>query len=133
MLSVVVGQQGPTLSRTTLSAWLRFNACAITSFKSTRWVLMRKAVLTATAAFALVCSGCLTLGAVADQAPAVRHSKNVRHVCQGPHCGPYAPCGARCRIVCPDGYSCFPLYGAYSPIGGVGYWGAYTLTGWGRW
>jgi hypothetical protein len=31
---------------------------------------------------------------------------------------------------CPDGYSCYPLYGAYGPYGGASYWGAYT--GWVR-
>jgi hypothetical protein len=36
-----------------------------------------------------------------------------------------------CVRVCPDGFSCYPLYGAYGPYGGVAYWGAYTLTGWG--
>ncbi len=66
----------------------------------------------------------------ADEAPTMRH-KTVRLACSGPNCGPYAPCGARCRVVCPDGYSCHPLYGAYGPYGGVGYWGAYTFTGWG--
>jgi hypothetical protein len=48
-------------------------------------------------------------------------------------CGPYG-CGWRhvCRRVCPSRYSCSPLYGAYGPFGGTGYWGAYTLSGWGR-
>jgi hypothetical protein len=36
-----------------------------------------------------------------------------------------------CLRNCPDGISCHPLYGAYGPYGGVGYWGAYTFTGWG--
>jgi hypothetical protein len=36
-----------------------------------------------------------------------------------------------CTRPCPDGYSCAPLYGAYGPYGGVGYWGAYTDSGWG--
>lgn len=42
-------------------------------------------------------------------------------------------CGWRhhCRPVCPDGYSCSPLYGAYGPYGGVAYWDAYTGGGWG--
>jgi hypothetical protein len=31
-------------------------------------------------------------------------------------------------IGCPDGYSCYPLYGAYGPYGGKAYWAAYT--GW---
>jgi hypothetical protein len=35
-----------------------------------------------------------------------------------------------CTRPCPDGYSCSPLYGAYGPYGGVGYWGGYTDTGW---
>jgi hypothetical protein len=34
------------------------------------------------------------------------------------------------RWGCPDGYSCYPLYGAYGPYGGPAYWGAYT--GWYR-
>ena len=91
---------------------------------------MRKTVLTMTAVLALVSTGGLTPGAVADETTAIRHSKKVGHVCQGPHCGPYTPCGVRCRIVCPDRYSCAPLYGAYGPFGGAGYWGAYTFTGW---
>jgi hypothetical protein len=66
----------------------------------------------------------------ADEAPAVRH-KRVRQACTGSDCGPYAPCGARCRVVCSDWYSCHALYGAYGPYGGVGYWGGYTVTGWG--
>jgi hypothetical protein len=37
-----------------------------------------------------------------------------------------------CPVGCPDGYSCSPLYGAYGPYGGTGYWGAYTSVGWGR-
>ena len=63
----------------------------------------------------------------ADEAPVARN-KTFRHACTGSRCGPYAPCGARCRVRCPDGYSCRPLYGAYGPYGGVGYWGAYTST-----
>ena len=35
-----------------------------------------------------------------------------------------------CTRPCPDGYSCTPLYGAYDPYGGIGYWGGYTDTGW---
>ena len=37
-----------------------------------------------------------------------------------------------CRFTCPDKWSCYPLYGAYQPYGGTQYWGAYTLSGWGR-
>jgi hypothetical protein len=92
---------------------------------------MRKIVLTIAAVFALVSSGSLMPSAMADEAPVVRHSKRLHHICLGPRCGPYAPCGARCRVVCPDGYSCYPLYGAYGPYGGTRFWGAYTYTGWG--
>jgi hypothetical protein len=83
------------------------------------------------AAVALACSDSFGPPARADEAPAVRH-KRVRQVCTGRDCGPYAPCDARCRIICPDGYSCHSLYGAYGPYGGVGFWGAYTFSGWGR-
>jgi hypothetical protein len=87
----------------------------------------------AIAAVAMVASfGGSTSKAVADEAPVVHHSRAAGHVCHGPRCGPYAACGPRCRRVCPDGYSCQALYGAYGPYGGVGFWGGYTLTGWGR-
>jgi hypothetical protein len=91
---------------------------------------MRRAILAISAAFAFLCSGCFTQGALADGMRVV-HSKVARQACRGPHCGPYAPCGVRCRVVCPDGYSCAPLYGAYGPYGGEGFWGAYTFSGWG--
>jgi hypothetical protein len=35
-----------------------------------------------------------------------------------------------CTRPCPDEFSCAPLYGAYGPYGGVGYWGGYTDVGW---
>ncbi len=37
-----------------------------------------------------------------------------------------------CGSFCPDGVSCYPLYGAYGPYGGVVYWGSYTDSGWGN-
>ena len=89
---------------------------------------MRNAMFVMTAVLAIVK---FTIEAVADGGPTVRQSKKAQHVCEGPKCGPYAPCGARCPIICPGGYSCFPLYGAYGPNGGTGFWGAYTFTGWG--
>lgn len=48
-------------------------------------------------------------------------------------CGPDG-CRSRrvCGSPCPDGYSCYSLYGAYPPYGGTLYWGAYTDAGWGR-
>ena len=67
----------------------------------------------------------------AAEASPIVPKKAVRKVCTGPHCGPYAPCEGRCRVMCPDGYSCGSLYGAYGPYGGAAYWGGYTLSGWG--
>jgi hypothetical protein len=92
---------------------------------------MFKVVLTLTALFSLISFCWFPEPVRADGIPIARHIKKVRPVCQGPHCGPHAQCGTRCRVVCPDRYSCYPLYGAYGPYGGTGYWGAYTLSGWG--
>jgi hypothetical protein len=36
------------------------------------------------------------------------------------------------RPVCPDAYSCSPLYGAYGPYGGAAYMTRYTYSGWYR-
>jgi hypothetical protein len=69
------------------------------------------------------------VSAAADGAP-LRQAK-VIHLCPGPKCGPYGPCRSRCRIICPDRYSCYPLYGAYGPYSGQGFWGGYTYSGWG--
>jgi len=46
-------------------------------------------------------------------------------------CGP-AGCDWHrvCSRPCPDGMSCAPLYGAYGPYGGQGYWGGYSDIGW---
>ena len=68
---------------------------------------------------------------------AVPHTRIVKaSPCVGP--GPCSPeCLQRhhCRPFCPDGYSCYPLYGGYGPYGGIAYWDAYTGDGWGypRW
>jgi hypothetical protein len=35
-----------------------------------------------------------------------------------------------CSRPCPDAFSCAPLYGAYGPYGGTGYWAGYTDSGW---
>jgi hypothetical protein len=32
------------------------------------------------------------------------------------------------HLGCPDGYSCYPLYGAYGPYGGPAYWAAYSVS-----
>ena len=82
---------------------------------------MRKSVFTLAITFACVCSGGFTQIASADEARAAYREKSVRHVC----------CHRRCNGVCLDRYAFRPLYGAYGPYGGVGYWGAYTFSGWG--
>jgi hypothetical protein len=71
----------------------------------------------------------------ADDAPSV--SKN-RIATAGLDCQNVRQCGPTgcnwhrvCRGQCPDGVSCYPLYGAYGPYGGVAYWGSYTDSGWG--
>jgi hypothetical protein len=92
---------------------------------------MIRKVLLATAAVMIVACGSVAPDAMAADGLVVRHSR-IRHVCVGPKCGPFAPCGAHCRRICPGGYSCFSLYGAYGPYGGTGYLGAYTFSGWGR-
>jgi hypothetical protein len=52
-----------------------------------------------------------------------------------PQCRGVGPCSPGClwhgcRPICPEGYSCYPLYGAYGPYGGIAYWDAYTGGGW---
>jgi len=44
------------------------------------------------------------------------------------YCGP-AGCEWRrvCPQGCPDGVSCYPLYGAYGPWGGKAYWSSYSV------
>jgi|RhiMethySRZTD1v2_1073278.scaffolds.fasta_scaffold786368_1 hypothetical protein len=87
--------------------------------------------IAATVMMALAPAPWVTPSAGAAEAASIVR-KPVKKACTGRHCGPYAPCDGRCRrIVCPDGYSCGSLYGAYGPYGGVAYWGSYTLSGWG--
>ena len=46
-------------------------------------------------------------------------------------CGPLGCRWYRdCYRGCPDGLSCYPLYGAYGPYGGTAYWGAYSENAW---
>jgi hypothetical protein len=33
---------------------------------------------------------------------------------------------AKIRPVCPEGYGCYPLYGAYGPWGGTAYWSSFS-------
>jgi hypothetical protein len=91
---------------------------------------MIKAVRTIAAATTILLSGCV----MATAADAIlKGPRSVRADChQVRKCGPEG-CVMRtvCSRGCPDGYSCYPLYGAYGPYGGIAYWGAYTDAGWG--
>ena len=89
---------------------------------------MRGNVFTLAFVFAFVCSGCFARVASADEAPVTYHGKSVQHACHQVTCVEWrgAHRGVRSR-----GYTFQPLYGAYGPYGGVGYWGAYTVSGWG--
>ena len=63
----------------------------------------------------------------------VPHARVVKALPPCPGGGPCSPScltDHHCRPFCPDGYSCYPLYGAYGPYGGIAYWDAYT-AGWG--
>src|SRR5262245_28435743 len=62
---------------------------------------------------------------------AVVHKKDCHHCRHVWICGPQGCAWKRVYPrACPDGVSCFSLYGAYGPYGGVAYWGAYTAVGW---
>jgi hypothetical protein len=67
------------------------------------------------------------LGTIPAPSPGktVRISSNCQQtwICPGDLCGWKKVCF---RGGCPDRYSCAPLYGAYGPYGGAGYWGAYA-------
>jgi hypothetical protein len=76
-------------------------------------------------------SEAITLASPAGLNPAIEASQSFENVFYRCHrvryCGP-AGCEWRraCLRDCPDGISCFPLYGAYGPWGGRAYWGAYS-------
>lgn len=101
---------------------------------------MRKLILTI--ALASVALGFQAAGSAnaADREIAYRKAPAGRTVVVESQCPQYYVCGPAgsncgykhfCRVGCPDGYSCSPLYGAYGPYGGTAYWGGYTSVGWG--
>jgi hypothetical protein len=73
------------------------------------------AVLTAISSFGLV-----SIGQAAELELSKRYVS--RPDCDHSGCREWR--GKRAR--CPDRFSCYPLYGAYDPYGGPGYWGAYS-------
>jgi hypothetical protein len=97
---------------------------------------MRKGLFMLVAALAVIFSNAAVLcdaRAADTDAPNSSRPVAMSGNCQNLwRCGP-AGCDWHrvCSRPCPDGYSCAPLYGAYGPYGGVGYWGAYTDSGWG--
>ena len=94
---------------------------------------MRTVLLTLAAAFAIATVQSDAKAADLSTPPASRVGA-IHGNCQDLwRCGPSGCNWHRvCSRPCPDGISCAPLYGAYGPYGGVGYWGAYTDAGWGR-
>ena len=61
----------------------------------------------------------------AGQAPAADLNVGKRYVTRS-DCGPYGCEWRRRHYRCPDRLYCYPLYGAYGPYGGVGYWSTYS-------
>lgn len=92
---------------------------------------MRK-LLFAVAALATLLGG----GSQIYAAQAASRSLPTRQSCyriQVPACNAYnCTWHFVCAYSCPDGYSCWPLYGAYGPFGGSAYWAGYTSYVWGR-
>jgi hypothetical protein len=72
-------------------------------------------------------------GTLAAAAASVDVTANIFYRCQRVRTCDPGGCWIKrvCWRNCPDKISCYPLYGAYGPYGGTGYWGAYTFTGWG--
>jgi hypothetical protein len=96
------------------------------------------AIISAAAFFGSERSGAMTLAAPAGLDPAIAATQSLESVLYRCHrvqqCSP-AGCEWHrvCPRGCPDGVSCFPLYGAYGPWGGRGYWGSYSYPyGYGR-
>ncbi|HLN11015.1 MAG TPA: hypothetical protein VK281_18930 [Xanthobacteraceae bacterium] len=95
---------------------------------------MRKTLLTLAAGLCLLAAGPNPLSA-ADLS--VSESRGADYGL-GPHCWRVRVCGPagcewqrRCWNACQGGrsyrWTCGPLYGAYGPWGGRGYWDAYTM------
>jgi hypothetical protein len=96
---------------------------------------MRRVLLT-------LATGICLLAAGSSQLPgaelALREGRTAVPDAVGPHCWRARICGPagcewrrRCWHACAGGrdsrYTCGPLYGAYGPWGGRGYWDAYTM------
>jgi hypothetical protein len=98
---------------------------------------MPKILLTLAAAFMLVLAG-MSLSFEAKAADTNIPRANLDHIATAsPNCRELWRCGPAgcnshrvCARPCPDGYSCYPLYGAYGPYGGGAYWASYTYGGW---
>jgi hypothetical protein len=83
-------------------------------------VAMRRLLLIA--AITMAAASAVLLAAKPGQAADL--GVHARHVSRS-HCGPSGCRWHRVNYRCPD-LSCYPLYGAYGPYGGAGYWGAYS-------
>ncbi len=98
---------------------------------------MPKILLTLTAVFMPVLVGtCMSFDAIAADMGMLRANPH-RIVTTSPLCRELWRCSPAgcvlhrvCARPCPDGYSCYPLYGAYGPYGGGAYWASYSYGGW---
>ena len=88
---------------------------------------MLKVAVSAMTAIAVIFGGCISQQARADGDNA-RYTKKVRPVAHARKCGPHDRCGF--PVSCASG-TCYPLYSAYGPYGGVVYWSRFTYEGWG--
>jgi hypothetical protein len=79
--------------------------------------------------------GMLALGSIlspsfaADADLAPRHSRHVAESCPRIWACGGGVCDWQrvCRpVACPDGYGCYPLYGAYGPYGGAAFWSSFS-------
>ena len=78
-------------------------------------------------------SEAMALAAPAALAQAVETTQSVESVMLHCHRVQYCtPAGCEwrraCYRGCPDGISCYPLYGHYGPYGGRSYWSSYSYT-----
>ena len=94
-----------------------------------RNLVVALAVILATALSFSGRSEAMALVAPAGLAPAIEATQSIESVVchRVQYCTP-AGCEWRrtCFRGCPDGISCYPLYGAYGPWGGHAYWSSYS-------
>ena len=85
-------------------------------------------------AITTIAAGVCLLAAIPFSAYGAELLPPTGRIARGPSCPAVWRCGLsgcrwyrECLRGCPDRISCYPLYGAYGPYGGVAYWGAYDV------